>query len=260
MALPDTAETAEELFALRFELQALADALLAGKSERWVDGFVPPATSAAHRARYAYAASVAMGRRVLDVSCGTGCGSHTMAAAGARDVVGLDIDPEAIRYARQRYHHSRATFLVADAETWMPDGTFDLVVSFETIEHLRRPDALLSMIARALAPSGQGLLSTPVALRDGERPTNPYHVQEWTEPAFVALLAAAGLVTRRTWYQGVRPTGELAGRIRRGIRRVLGAASPDAFGATGALHDSLAPYQRLRLRPKFQMHLVERLR
>jgi 2-polyprenyl-3-methyl-5-hydroxy-6-metoxy-1,4-benzoquinol methylase len=250
-------DVADELFATRFELDALASSLIDGTSERWVDGFVPLSTAIAHRRRYAFAATRAPGRRVLDLSCGAGCGSYALATAGAAEVVGVDLDPDAVRYARLRYHHDRCSFHRADAESWTPEQPFDLVVSFETIEHLQRPAEMLATLKRSLAPDGEALISTPVALTDVERPSNPYHIHEWTVAAFEALLAEAGFAVRQTWYQGVRPFPGVAARISRGIGRVLGGGSTLESRLTGdGLHESLAPYRRLRLRPKFQMHLI----
>ena len=250
-------DAGDELFATRFELRALADSLIAGTSERWVDGFVPLSTALPHRRRYAYAATLAPGRRVLDLSCGAGCGSFTLAAAGAVEVVGLDLDPDAIRYARRRYGHERCRFERADAETWQPDGPFDLVVSFETIEHLRRPEALLATLKRALARHGESLISTPMAVSDAERPTNPFHAHEWTLPAFVGLLEDAGFAVRRTWFQGVRRPPGLPSRIYRRLGQLLGRSSVGPGGLVGEeLVDSLASYRRHRLAPKFQMHLI----
>jgi SAM-dependent methyltransferase len=255
----DPAALAEELFALRFELQALADAVMAGTSERWVDGFVPWATTVAHRQRYTYAATMAANRRVLDIACGAGCGSHILASAGAASVLGVDVDPSAIRYARHRYAHPGCVFAVADAEAWRPEGEFDLVVSFETVEHLGRPESLLHSIARALAPTGTALVSTPLAAKDGSRPTNPYHLHEWTEPGFTELLAKAGLVVQRTWYQGVRQAAGVVPRLRRGLRRLGRPRTPaSVHQLTGELQDSLAPYRSAGLQPKFQLHLVAR--
>ncbi len=255
---PTQADDADdELFATRFELRALADSLIAGTSERWVDGFVPLSTALPHRRRYAYAATLAPGRRVLDLSCGAGGGSFTLAVAGAVEVVGLDLDPDAIRYARRRYGHERCRFHTADAETWQPDAPFDLVVSFETIEHLRRPEALLATLKRALARNGEALISTPMAVRDAERPTNPFHLHEWTLPAFVDMLEQAGFAVRRTWYQGIRQSPGLPGRIYRRLGGVLGPAPAGPGGRAGEeLVESLAPYRRSGLAPKFQVHLI----
>jgi len=248
---------AEELFALRFELIALANSALAGKSERWVDGFVPETTAYAHRRRYELAASRAAGRRVLDLSCGAGAGSRAMAVAGATSVLGVDIDPDAIRYARHRHSHERCRFVQGDAETWSSDSRFDLIVSFETIEHLEKPETLLATIERVLAPGGECLISTPVASEAGSRPTNPYHLQEWTRQEFVTMLRTAGFSIADTWYQGVRPHGGLAGRARRGLARLLSSGREGTALAHGeGLLESADFYRRSGLRPKFQVHLV----
>lgn len=246
----------DELFVTRFELQALADAVVSGKSERWVEGFVPLSTSLAHRRRYEHAALRAAGRRVLDLSCGAGAGSYTMATAGAASVLGLDIDHAAVRYARLRYAHEHCSFREAAAETWRPDSTYDLVVSFETIEHLRRPELLLAALKRALAPDGEGLISTPIAPTDRQQPGNPYHVQEWTEAGFIALLAAAGFVVKETWYQAVRGSTGIWGKVHRTLRRALGGTATGGLSLSDGALRPMAPYRRLGLHPKFQVHLI----
>src|SRR5688572_18887091 len=116
-----------------------------------------------HWHRYAFARPLARGRRVLDAACGEGYGSALLAAAGGQ-VLGVDVDPAAIAHARARYAGAPGLrFDVADATALdaLPDASFDLVCSFETLEHVEAQERLLDGLARVLAPGGLLLVSTP---------------------------------------------------------------------------------------------------
>src|SRR5258708_23427285 len=90
-----------------------------------------------HRGRYWWASQVANGQDVVDAGCGTGYGTMILAAAGARRVVGVDIADEALAVARGDSGDAAAVeFVAGDLHALpFPDASFDLVVSFETIEH-----------------------------------------------------------------------------------------------------------------------------
>jgi SAM-dependent methyltransferase len=143
-----------------------------------------------HVERYRFAARLARGRRVLDVACGTGYGSAILAHAGAPDVLGVDASPTAVDYARARYGAvAGVRFLVGDgAAVPVPTGSVDLVVSFETLEHVPDAEAFLDELHRVVARDGRVVLSTPnrlVTSPTGRRPYNPYHVREF-DPAELA--------------------------------------------------------------------------
>jgi SAM-dependent methyltransferase len=139
---------------------------------------------AEHLARYRLAAQLAPGRRVLDAACGEGYGTAMLATAGAT-AVGVDVDEPTIAHARERY---AAEFRVADvADLPFEDASFDLVVCFETIEHVEDAEGVLGELARVLDPDGVLLISTPNTheyLVDNE-----FHTREFTHEEFVGLLA-----------------------------------------------------------------------
>jgi ubiquinone/menaquinone biosynthesis C-methylase UbiE len=164
--------------------------------ERVIPGQVNDDLWAEHIARYAFAARFAHGRRVLDSGCGTGYGTNELAgelAASAKWVVGADIAPEATEYARTHATQANTRFIQASATALpFPKGSFDLVTTFEVIEHLVSWRDLLSEARRILAPGGVFLVSTPNRLyyADSRRldGPNPYHVHEFEFEEFQAAL------------------------------------------------------------------------
>lgn len=147
-----------------------------------------------HWHRYAFARALAPGRRVLDAACGEGYGSALVARAGG-EVLGLDVSAEAVAHARARYDGvAGLRFDQADATALdsLPDASFDLILSFETLEHVHAHERLLDGFARLLAPGGLLLVSTPDkrTYTDLTGVLNPHHVRELYRDEFEALLAA----------------------------------------------------------------------
>lgn len=112
-----------------------------GKGPEWIDPADDPGSrrSKAHLARYEYAKSLLrMNDTVLDVACGAGYGSAMM-AEGCQQVHGFDYNFQARMRARSTYANRKCSFDWLDLEkaTMLPEC--DVVVSFETIEHLADP-------------------------------------------------------------------------------------------------------------------------
>ena len=102
-------------------------------------------TLAEHLARYNFALPYCKNKSVLDAACGSGYGSKKIAVEGeALSVVGVDVDPEAVQYARDEYCVNAEVY---DLESEFPKGNYEVIVSFETIEHLENPDFFLSQVA-----------------------------------------------------------------------------------------------------------------
>lgn len=143
-----------------------------------------------HIHRYLFATRFAVGRDVLDIACGEGYGSQTLGQV-ARSVVGVDIAADVVQSANKLYGSQHVSFRHGDAEAIpVDDGSVDLVVSFETIEHIPRPLKMLAEVRRALRHDGVLLVSTPDATaQDGlAHMDNPFHVKEYTRAEFVGML------------------------------------------------------------------------
>jgi SAM-dependent methyltransferase len=160
--------------------------------ERVIPGQVDPDLFNEHFARYAFAARLARGKRVLDIACGTGYGSAELALV-ARTVDGVDVSEEAVEYARSHYPAPHVNFQAASCEALpFADQSFDLIVAFEVIEHLEDYRALLGEARRLLTPNGQFIVSTPNRLyyeetRKQSGP-NPFHVHEFEYEEFRTAL------------------------------------------------------------------------
>ena len=109
-------------------------------------------------------------------------------------MLGLDLDPQAVEHARARYAGiPQLVYEQADATALrhLPDASFDLILSFETLEHVQAQEPLLDGFARLLAPGGLLLVSTPDkrVYTDLTGEANPHHVRELYRDEFEALLA-----------------------------------------------------------------------
>ncbi len=155
--------------------------------ERIVEGGTPERIWLDHIARYDFAAGYVRDCIVLDVACGTGYGSLRLCDGGARRVIGVDFSTEAIEFARAKYKRNGVEFGVGDiADIDFPNGSFDVVVSFETIEHISSREEALLELRRVLRPGGTLIISSPNRKMTSpftsfkQPPQNVFHVAEYT--------------------------------------------------------------------------------
>jgi len=164
-----------------------------------------------HLHRYAFAARFAKGKRVLDLGSGEGYGANILALTAAF-VLGIDIDPEAIRHAADKYQKNNLRFEVgAFARVPVVEaGSFDLIVCFEAIEHVREHDELLIEVKRLLRPDGLFIVSTPnkTVYRKESEEENPYHVSELEPEEFQHLMLRYFRETRLLG-QRIQPTSSI---------------------------------------------------
>jgi GT2 family glycosyltransferase/ubiquinone/menaquinone biosynthesis C-methylase UbiE len=143
-----------------------------------------------HYHRYATVLDLVAGKDVLDVACGEGYGSAMMAGV-ASTVTGIDIADEAVQHAIATYRQTNLQYRQGSATALdLPDASFDVVVSFETIEHLAEQEEMLRELRRVLRPSGLLVISSPnrpvYSEESGEH--NEFHVRELDFNEFDALL------------------------------------------------------------------------
>jgi glycosyltransferase involved in cell wall biosynthesis/SAM-dependent methyltransferase len=145
-----------------------------------------------HMHRYVIAKRIVEGKDVLDIASGEGFGSSLLADK-AKSVIGVDISEEAVAHAQAKYGAPHLNFRAGSA-TAIPleDHSVDVVVSFETIEHITGHEEMLSEIKRVLRPGGVLIMSTPDKATYSDTPNykNPFHVRELYHDEFRALLAS----------------------------------------------------------------------
>jgi SAM-dependent methyltransferase len=141
-----------------------------------------------HIARYQWAAQAAKGRTVLDAGCGTAYGCRLLAACGAREVTGVDIASSVLEAVAPNMPESVRLYAGDLRKLDFADGSFELIVCFEVIEHFEDPFIVLDELVRVLAPSGLLLVSSPN--RGVYQAGNPHHLHEFEPSELESELAA----------------------------------------------------------------------
>lgn len=139
---------------------------------------------------------------VLDVGCGKAELAHDLAVRAHARVTGIDVNREALAFARSRFPSENLELIEADARTWHPGMTFDVVVLSNVLEHIADRVGLLRRLVAVTRPKTV-LIRVPVLERDwsvGLRRdlgvfhfSDPTHETEYDREQLVAELAAAGL-------------------------------------------------------------------
>ena len=157
-------------------------------TERFIPGNGDSRIAAEHLVRYFACTELARGKRVLDAASRSGYGTVMLAASAIR-ATGLDISGDAVRFARQASRAGNVEYVVGSV-TDMPfeDNSFDLVVSFETIEHVSHSAQrlLITEIDRVLTANGLLVMSTPD--KNLTNQDNPFHRHELGEREFLSLV------------------------------------------------------------------------
>lgn len=206
-----------------------------------------------HVYRYRFAAKFVRGKQVVDVACGEGYGAHAMELAGASSVQGFDISEEACRHATAKYGLNAKCADAADLP--LADSVVDMVVSFETIEHLDDPAAFVRECHRILSADGLFIVSTPNRLIYSERGQhNRFHTWEMTLAEFRASLlpyfqrvAVYGQVVKdaRWWDSASLAAVQSPWLKAKGFWRLRKNLLPDALG-DGFTPEMVAESQRAR--------------
>lgn len=152
-----------------------------------------------HIVRYTAARELVKNKKVLDIASGSGYGTAELAKTAAY-VTGVDVNQDAIAYAKRNYGKTNVNFILGDGVTIPLDtDSVDVVVSFETIEHIEDYKFFLKEVERVLKPDGLFVLSTP---NDVEFPEgNHYHIHEFKEKELVSLVKRS-FKTIDMYYQG----------------------------------------------------------
>lgn len=192
--LRDRVDRLENLLELGFG-DPMIQWLFQNRSER-MDATLPiyPAVRREfHLDRYRLAAKYSSNKRVVDIACGTGYGCRILHEVGnSQQVIGVDSCEETIAYAKMKHSGERIEYLCSMGDdTPIADESVDLVVSFETIEHVADDEKLLNEFSRILAPGGKLICSTP---NQWPLEIAPHHVRVYDLKKFESVLSKCFLI------------------------------------------------------------------
>jgi len=150
------------------------------------------------------------GERVLDIGCGNGALSFDVAEKAGAKVTSIDMSAESIAMAGERYSHPRISYEVRDALVNLPEGTYDVVILSNVLEHLPKRSEFLRKVTTVSSP-GRFLIRVPLFERDWRVPLkrelgvewrlDSTHETEYILESFDQEMADAGL---QITYQEVR--------------------------------------------------------
>lgn len=140
-----------------------------------------------HIVRYQAAVDLVKDKIVLDIASGSGYGSALLGTS-AKKVIGVDVDGPAVKYATKNYGTKNVSFKVGDGvKIPLEDHSVEVVVSFETIEHIEKYEVFMDEVKRVLKPDGLFILSTPNDIEFIEG--NHFHIHEFEAKELEDLVA-----------------------------------------------------------------------
>ena len=181
-----------------------------------------------HESRYQFALNLLKKqgcRKILDAATGVGFGANLLAQNTISKIIAIDRHKEAINYAKQEFGNAGISFLIDDCETFEQSKQyypFDAVVSFETLEHLPKPELFVSNCFESLQAGGYLIISTPnksVSSPDGILNWE-FHEKEYTAKELVDLLQRTGFNDITIYGQQFTPIGILRQQLRAELYRI----------------------------------------
>lgn len=135
---------------------------------------------------------------VLDAGCGFGYGTYMLSKFAAQ-TIGVDISPETIEIARQRY--PEAKYISGDIETFNFNHLhlFDIITGFEIIEHLRSPILALQNFRKLIKNEGRIFISSPNKRNSSKK--NKHHLCDYDEKDLERILEESGFKIEQTFCQ-----------------------------------------------------------
>lgn len=170
-----------------------------------------------HYTRYLFASQFIKNKQVLDLGCGAGYGSDLMLKHGnPKNIKSIDISSEAIEFAKKHYETKELNYYISDAtKTAFESNSFDVIVCYELIEHLKEPENLIKEISRIIKKDGLLIISTP---RKKNSNRSNFHVHEFKFEEFKLLLKkyfkeSDFLVENNIFASIINKTGNIKGKI-----------------------------------------------
>lgn len=177
--------------------------------------------------------------RVLEIGFGEGYGTELLSES-CLEIIGIDVEQEVVPYANDKYGSDKCKFQYYEGgKLPFESSSFDAVVTFQVIEHIKDDKAFVSEISRVLKPGGTLYVTTPnkaTRLKPGEKPWNRFHVREYYAKELQELLAGifpdahvyginATESIREMEFARMKRKGIIGLALKFGVRRII----PQAF-------------------------------
>ena len=179
-----------------------------------------------HLARYDFAAKFVKGKRVLDIACGSGYGARSLLDAGALSVTGVDLSQNAVDFALDHYARDGVTYQCDSIYTYETNAEYDVIISYETIEHVDDHQRALNNLYRLLSDEGillisspNRLITSPKANSISDAPANSYHVLEFVLEEFIDAIKSTGFKVSSDEVYGQRLQPHIPNKLLRKLYR-----------------------------------------
>ncbi len=143
-----------------------------------------------HMFVYKFSSKYVKNKNTLELGCGEGYGGFFLSNF-TKNFVAIDIDAKTILNASNNYKKKNLIFKYFDATSQSSIGKFDVVLSFQTIEHVKNVNKYLRTVLINLPKGGRFIFSTPnktIRLKKGEKSYNKEHFHEYTVEELKKLL------------------------------------------------------------------------
>jgi 2-polyprenyl-3-methyl-5-hydroxy-6-metoxy-1,4-benzoquinol methylase len=190
-----------------------------------------------HIVRYKFARDIIIlnnKKTILDIACGVGYGTNLLASENDIKIVGVDIDDETLKIAKKLYNSRNISFIKDDANELrvINKKKFEVIISFETVEHIKNYQYFIEEIYKMLLPAGIAIISTPNLLVSKHYSRNDWHFheKEFTPNEFYELLRNCGFDNIELYGQQYTDIGLL----RKDVRHELNILRSNPFYRFGS--------------------------
>ncbi|MDO6597474.1 class I SAM-dependent methyltransferase [Oceanihabitans sp. 2_MG-2023] len=155
---------------------------------------------------------------VLEIGCGEGYGLDLILKKAKNITV---IDKSKYVLDKIKYRHPKTTILHQNIPPLsnLKDNSFDVVISFQVIEHIKDVNLFINEIHRVLKPNGKAYITTPNAKKSIAR--NPWHVKEYKYSELNDLIKKKFIKYTIEGIQGNKKTDQYYFKNEQSVKRIM---------------------------------------
>lgn len=180
---------------------------------------------------------------VLELGTGEGYGPKRLSdSKKVKKYIGLDVDESSIKKAKEKYFDEKLSFEVYDGyKIPYEDKFFNMVVSFQVIEHVEDDMEFVKEIYRVLKEGGVFVVTTPnreIRLKPGQKPWNRFHLREYNSDDLREVLLSS---FKNVQILGVKGNEEIQSIEKNRMKKYQKFVSIDPLNLRRLIPESLKP-------------------